>query len=206
MGRGPGPVKPQVPSRPEISDILVAGPSAAYHPASPMNVAELTIVKYPAAVLRRPAEPIDPIDDRVRTVAARMIELMHQAEGVGLAGPQVGLPWRIFVANPTGEPDDDRVFINPSLVDPTSETAAREEGCLSIPYVRAEITRPVGITIRALDEHGQPFELTGTDLPARVWQHETDHLDGVLIIDRMTPIDRMSNRRQLRELEALAGA
>jgi peptide deformylase len=93
------------------------------------------------------------------------------------------------------------VFINPRLSNPARQTIAREEGCLSIPHVNADITRPVAITIEALDLDGQPFTMTSEELPARVWQHECDHLDGVLIIDRMTPIDRRANLRALRELE-----
>jgi peptide deformylase len=167
----------------------------------PARVDQLRIVHYPAAVLRERAREIADIDDEVRAVAARMIELMHEARGVGLAAPQVGLGWRLFVANATGEPGDDRVFINPVLKDPTAQTHPREEGCLSLPGITAEITRPTGITVAALDEHGRPFELTADDLAARVWQHETDHLDGVMILDRMRQIDRMANRRAIRELE-----
>lgn len=127
---------------------------------------------------------------------------MHEAGGVGLAGPQVGLDWRIFVANVTGEPGDDRVYVNPVLRDPTPRTEPCTEGCLSLPQVSAEVTRPVGITLEALDERGQPVTRTAEGLEARVWQHEHDHLDGILIIDRMPPADRMANQRVLRDLEA----
>lgn len=161
----------------------------------------LRILSYPDPALRTPAEPVERVDDAVRAVARRMIELMYEARGVGLAGPQVGLPWRIFVANTTGEPGDDRVFINPVLRDPARQTERYEEGCLSLPEITGEITRPVSITIDALDEQGQPFTLTGAGLDARCWQHECDHLDGILILDRMTPADRDANRRAIRELE-----
>lgn len=167
----------------------------------PVNPQTLRILAYPDPSLRRPGEPIQNIDQRVREVAGQMLVLMHQAPGVGLAAPQVGLPWRMFVANPTGEPQDDRVFINPVLSEPSPETEPAEEGCLSIPNVRAEITRPIGITIEASDLDGNRFTLRGDGLPARIWQHETDHLDGVLIIDRMTPTDRRANKRALQELE-----
>ncbi|MFP4144679.1 MAG: peptide deformylase [Phycisphaeraceae bacterium] len=163
---------------------------------------KLAIVLYPDPVLRETCQPVQQIDEQVQAVARRMLELMHHAHGVGLAAPQVSLNWRLFVANPSGEPDDNRVFINPTLVSLSRETATQEEGCLSIPHVTAEITRPTGVTIRALDLQGQPFQLTSDELPARVWQHEYDHLDGVLITDRMTRVDRMANKRALRELEA----
>ena len=166
-----------------------------------IDLASLKIVLYPDPVLRRPAEPIDPADAEVQAVARRMIELMHAAPGVGLAAPQVGLPWRLFVANDTGEPADDRVFINPSLVDPTPETEVRDEGCLSLPDITCEITRPVGITIRATGLEGEAVELRSDALAARIWQHESDHLDGRLILDAMSAMDKLANRKKLRELE-----
>jgi peptide deformylase len=126
---------------------------------------------------------------------------MHEAPGVGLAAPQVGIPWRLFVANPTGEPADDRAFINPVLSRPSREMHDRDEGCLSLPEITAQIRRPKAITVTATDLDGREFALTSDDLPARIWQHETDHLDGVLIIDRMTPMDRLANARKLKELE-----
>jgi len=168
----------------------------------PVKAEDLKIVRYPDPVLRREALPIDELTDEVRHVARRMIELMHEAEGVGLAAPQVGLSWRMFVANATREPDDDRVFINPVLSDPARETEPRDEGCLSIPGVTVQVRRPRSIAIQATDLEGNRFTLTSDELPARVWQHEYDHLDGVLILDRMTPIDRLANRRAIKELEA----
>ena len=162
----------------------------------------LQIVLYPHPVLREVAQPLDAVDDHVRAVADRMIELMHEARGVGLAAPQVGLPWRMFVINPTNEPGDDLVIINPELSAPGPYTEPRDEGCLSLPGITAEVTRPTEITLNALDRDGQPFTLTSDDFPARVWQHEFDHLDGVLILDKMTRIDRMANKRAIQELEA----
>ncbi|MFK7789095.1 MAG: peptide deformylase [Phycisphaeraceae bacterium] len=162
---------------------------------------QLAIVHYPHDVLRQKAEPITEVNDEVKAVAAKMIDLMHQAPGVGLAAPQVGLAWRMFVANPTGEPDDDRVYINPELSDPTGGKAARDEGCLSLPDITVEVARPSGITIRATGLDGKAFEESADDLLARIWQHENDHLDGVLIIDNMSTMDRMANKRAIRELE-----
>lgn len=160
------------------------------------------IVHYPDPALRAKAQPVPAVDDHIRAVVRRMIELMHQAPGVGLAAPQVGLSWRMFVANPTGEEGDDRVYINPSITpDPNAGNAARDEGCLSLPGITAEVTRPAQATITALNEHGEPIEETADGLLARIWQHEYDHLDGVLILDRMSPIDRMANKRVIKELE-----
>lgn len=167
----------------------------------PVDPESLKIVHYPAPVLREVAQPVPEVNDEVRAVAARMLVLMHQAPGVGLAAPQVGLPWRMFVANPTGEDGDDRVYINPKIAATGGGNAARDEGCLSLPEVNVEVIRPEQATIRATGLDGETFEDTADELLARIWQHEYDHLDGVLIIDKMTPIDRMANKRALRALE-----
>lgn len=167
-----------------------------------MDVSSLHILHYPHPALRRRAEPVETVTDEVLAVARRMLELMHAAPGVGLAAPQIGLSWRLFVANPTGEPADDRVFVNPEIVDPSRDVAPMEEGCLSLPDVRGEVRRPIRATVRATGLDGEAFELTSDALPARVWQHETDHLDGVLILDKMAPMDRLANRRTLKALEA----
>ena len=166
-----------------------------------LDPAKLEIVHYPAAVLRAKAKPLAAVTDEVRAVAFRMLDLMHEAPGVGLAAPQVGLSWRLFVANHTGQPADDLVFINPVLSAPSRLTEDYEEGCLSLPEIRALIRRPMEITVTALGLDGQPFTLTSDELPARIWQHEIDHLDGVLILDRMSPGDRTALRRKIKELE-----
>ncbi len=168
-----------------------------------MDPSQLKVVNYPEAVLRQRAEPVESVDEQVRLVAKRMIELMHEHRGVGLAAPQVGLSLRMFVCCPTGEPEDEQVFINPMISEPTKEMAWLEEGCLSLPEIRGEINRPVGVTIEALDEFGEKFVMQSDDFPARVWQHEFDHLEGILIIDKMKMVDRMANRRMIKELEAM---
>ncbi|MEM7577116.1 MAG: peptide deformylase [Planctomycetota bacterium] len=163
---------------------------------------KLKIVHHPHPALRQRAEAVE-LNDEVRAVATRMVTLMHEAEGVGLAAPQVGLPWRLFVANWTGQPDSNHVFVNPELVEPSRETGPHEEGCLSLPDIRAEITRPLGISVTATNLDGERFTMTDDGgLAARVWQHEFDHLDGVLILDRMTRLDKMANRKAIRALEA----
>jgi len=167
----------------------------------PSAVDKLKIVHYPAGVLRRKASPVPEVTDDIRAIASRMLELMHEAPGVGLAAPQVGLGLRLFVASETGEPEDDMVFINPVILQPTEEMEDMEEGCLSLPEIRGQVRRPRGVTIQAIDLRGEPFSLRSEELPARIWQHETDHLDGVLIIDRMTPMERRANQKQLRQLE-----
>ena len=161
----------------------------------------LQILTYPAPILRQKAAPIEGVTDWVRQVARRMLELMREVAGVGLAGPQVGVPLRLFVANTVAEREGDRVFINPILSRSSRRTEQREEGCLSLPEVTGMIRRPYSITIDAIDLDGNEIHLMGEDLMARAWQHETDHLDGILIVDRMARIDLVANRPVLQELE-----
>jgi peptide deformylase len=165
---------------------------------------ELHILHYPAPALRRRARPVAEVKNSVREVAARMIELMHEADGVGLAAPQVGLDWRLFVTNGREHDPVDRVYINPDLTADRAPLVGVEEGCLSLPGINVEVRRPPGATIRALDLEGQSFERTDDGFMSRVWQHEFDHLNGVLIIDKMSPMDRIATRKALKELRAVA--
>ena len=159
------------------------------------------VIKYPAPVLRRKANSIEKFNGSVAALADRMLELMHAGRGVGLAAPQVGLSLRIIVCNPTGEPEDDMIFVNPELSDLIGAVEA-EEGCLSVPEILVNVRRARRCRISAYDVQGKPFVMEGEDLIARIWQHEVDHLDGRLIIDRMNDIDRIANKKRLAELEA----
>ncbi len=172
-----------------------------YHSAS-VNQTPLQIVKYPHPVLAARAEPVAEVDDEIRALAARMIESMYEAEGVGLAAPQVGRSIRLFVADPRDSPEKDPVvFINPELeLDGPLEPF--EEGCLSIPDVRVTVRRPIAARITATDLDGNRFTLENDEFAARVWQHEFDHLNGMLIIDRMGPRDRLVQRRTLKDMRA----
>ena len=169
-----------------------------------LDVSRLEIVQYPNPVLRTVARPVDSIDDTVRAVAARMIDLMHDADGAGLAAPQVGLSWRMFVTRGIDD-EPDRVHVNPELGDLGGDMDVRPEGCLSLPGITLDIRRPMNSTLTCLDLDGRSVTLTSIDLQARIWQHEMDHLNGILIIDKMTPMDRIANRRLLKELEVAAG-
>lgn len=161
----------------------------------------MSIVRYPDPVLRKRAEPVDPADPALADIAARMLELMHDAEGVGLAAPQVGLPWRMFVTNGRDADPEDRVFLNPTLEFPPDEPVeSAEEGCLSLPGIHVDRTRPVRARISAFLPGGEPITLEGEGMLARIWQHEFDHLEGILIIDRMNPMERLATRRALRDL------
>lgn len=173
----------------------------------------LAVRVYPDPVLRRRAEPVA-LSDEVRDVARRMLELMREKEGIGLAAPQVGLPWRLFVtqvpegdgrsanASPPTAETAPCVYLNPVITDPDGEPKAMEEGCLSLPRIRGSVMRPPRVTITAIGLDGKTFSRSGAGLLARCWQHEQDHLDGVLIIDKMLAIYKLKNRGVIRDLEA----
>lgn len=182
-----------------------------------VNPAHLGVVHYPDAVLRQKAAPVPAVTSEVRAVAERMFELMRQSEGIGLAAPQVGLPWRLFVTivpegddrSASSDPPSARpaptVYINPILSEPAGRPEADSEGCLSLPDIRGDVIRPPTISITATNLEGKQFTLRGTGLLARCWQHEVDHLDGVLILDRMSQMSRLKNRAAVRDLERDAG-
>jgi peptide deformylase len=167
----------------------------------PENVDSLEIVCYPHPALRQPAAPVDPADPNLPRLAARMIELMHKADGVGLAANQVGLPIRVFVANPTrNEPGKDIVLINPDFVE-TEGWQETSEGCLSVPGVTLKLRRRERIKVRFVNLAGQAMEIDASGFLATIFQHETDHLDGKLIIDRASMIGRFAIRDAVRRLE-----
>jgi peptide deformylase len=161
----------------------------------------LSLILHPAAVLKEVAKTVDPDDKTVHAVAEVMIRIMREHRGAGLAAPQVGLSWRLFVTHDPDNKEHAFAWINPTLETIGDEIAIDDEGCLSIPEVRGNIRRAVSIRITGFDIQGNPVEETSDGLIARVWQHENDHLDGVLIIDKMTAMDRLVNRRKIRDLE-----
>lgn len=170
----------------------------------------LRLRTYPDPVLRGKAKALPAITDEVRAVAHAMLSMMDDHEGIGLAAPQVGLPWRMFVldvpegednsadANPPEATTRELVFINPELV-PSGPVEPYEEGCLSLPGLRGEVLRPPVVTVTALDLEGKTFTLTAGGLLARCIQHEFDHIEGVLITDKMTQSSRMKNRKKLKD-------
>ncbi|HAH62852.1 MAG TPA: peptide deformylase [Treponema sp.] len=142
----------------------------------------MKIYKLGEEVLREKAEPVAEVTDEIRKLTDDMFEAMIAADGVGLAGPQVGRPIRLFVV--IADDNVRRVFINPQIIATSEELSDYDEGCLSIPGVWESIKRPAKVTVQALNENGKPFTLEADGLLARVIQHEYDHLDGILFIDR----------------------
>ena len=140
------------------------------------------IRQYPDPVLRLDAREVESFDDDLRRLAERMKRLMHDACGVGLAGNQVGMLRRLFVFQK--DEDEALALVNPRIVARSDETEVEEEGCLSIQGVRVPVERPVAVEVEAKDENGEDLRLELEGMPARVAQHEIDHLDGTLILDR----------------------
>jgi len=161
---------------------------------------DLKIINYPDPRLRKVSKPLARIDEDIKMLAARMFQLMREHKGVGLAAPQVGLNIRLFIMNHTGEPADDRVYINPELSEAQGSDEG-EEGCLSLPGINANIVRDKTLRIVAQDLEGKPIDETASGYLARVWQHEFDHLNGTLITDRMGTVAKMTTRKKLKELE-----
>lgn len=159
-------------------------------------MAVLPIRMFGDPVLRERAREVEKVTEDHRRLARDMIETMRAAPGVGLAGPQVGVLERIFVWEVE---DRQGVFINPRMVHRSRETVTEEEGCLSLPGLGYDVERHREVTVEALDENGRPVAVTGEDLLARIFQHELDHLDGVLFIDRLDDDDRREALRTLRE-------
>jgi peptide deformylase len=161
---------------------------------------EFDVTIYPAPVLRKQAEPIESFDEDLKRTVEAMFERMRASEGVGLAAPQVGLRRRIAVVCPTGEKEDDLALVNPRILSSGGPRVAGEEGCLSFPGIYGEVIRPDRIAIRFQDLSGEEHEREFGGFFARVIQHELDHLEGVLLVDRMTPADKLRNKAELQEL------
>jgi peptide deformylase len=151
-------------------------------------------------VLRASALPVDRFDERLRTEVQRMGELMGDALGIGLAATQIGVLHRVLVYR--ADPEDPlTALVNPVLEWSSVETEIANEGCLSIPFVHVDVERPAEVRVRARDEHGEEVEVQASGLTARVIQHEIDHLDGVLMIDRISRKERKEAMRAMREAQ-----
>lgn len=165
---------------------------------------DLKIVRYPHPALRRRAQPIHDIDRNVRLLARKMLELMYASKGVGLAAPQVAVPYQLIVINLDGSadrPESEMVLINPIVVTRKGIDSDRE-GCLSLPGLYAEVKRAKEVTLRAYDLEGKAIELKSKGYEARVWQHEIDHLEGILFIDRLTAAASLACKADLKAFQS----
>ena len=163
----------------------------------------MKIVQYPHPALRCQAKQLTSIDKQVRLQIGEMFDLMYEAKGLGLAATQVALPFQFLVMNISGDAnqkDMEQVFINPTLVE-RKGIMEGEEGCLSFPGLFQKVRRAKTVKIKAYNLEGQEVEVIASDLASRAWQHEIDHLNGVLFIDKLGVIGKMAARGALKELE-----
>ena len=158
------------------------------------------ILTYGAPTLRHKTAPVRDVNGTLQALIDDMVETMYAAPGVGLAANQVGRTERLFVANPSDDRDPTQllVVLNPELVETQGEIAS-EEGCLSVPEFREDVRRACRVLLRGLDRNGGPLEIEAEDLLARIFQHEVDHLNGVLFVDRLSPAKRLLLKPRLKK-------
>jgi peptide deformylase len=163
-------------------------------------VALRPIVKWGDAVLHAPSEPVREVDGAIASLLEDMVETMYAAPGIGLAAPQIGVPLRVIVIDLSvgEEPGGLIKLVNPEIVEKEGEQR-EEEGCLSIPGMAGTPVRPARVTVKGLDSEGRERVYTATDLLARAFCHEIDHIDGLLFVDRLTPLKRDLLKRKLRK-------
>jgi peptide deformylase len=164
---------------------------------------KLRLVYYPDPILRNPSAPVKEVSKDLREAIPQMFEIMYGHRGIGLAGPQAGLAQRIVVANLFGDPkkkEEEKVFINPEILD-KGGVMTEEEGCLSLPGLSAKIRRSAWVKVRYRDLDGQAWEIQVEGLWAKLFQHEVDHIDGLLMVDKMSAADLKQWRPLLQELE-----
>jgi peptide deformylase len=160
------------------------------------------IVKYPDPVLERKTEPVTEFDDELRSLVDDMFESMYAAKGIGLAAPQIGLSKRLTVIDLSfkEKPEDRIVLINPEIVFREGKQY-EEEGCLSLPEIREKVSRAARVRVKAQNVKGEWFEMEGEELLARAFQHEIDHLDGILFFRRVSALKRDLILRRIRKMQ-----
>ncbi len=160
------------------------------------------VVKWPEPVLARRGEDVTVFDEALRTLVDEMFESMYAAQGIGLAAPQIALSKRITVIDVSFKknPSDKLALINPRVIE-TEGRQVEEEGCLSLPEIREKVARAARVKVKAQDVTGKWFEVEGEELLARALQHEIDHLDGVLFIDRLSRLKRELVLRKIRKMQ-----
>ncbi len=159
------------------------------------------VVKWPDPVLQKPGETVTVFDAKLKKLTDEMFESMYAAQGIGLAAPQIAISQRITVIDVSFKknPEERIVLINPEIIAREGKQV-EEEGCLSLPEIREKVSRAAKVTVRAQDVKGEWFEIEGEELLARAFQHEIDHLDGVLFIDRLSRLKRDLVIRKMKKL------
>ena len=164
-------------------------------------MALLTILKYPDPRLHTVARPVTVVDDRVRSIVRQLADTMYDAPGIGLAATQCDIHERIVVVDVSESMNELRVFINPEIFQTSLDTKRWEEGCLSVPGVFDEVERPDRVTVRALDEFGQPFTVEADGLLSVCLQHELDHLNGRVFVQHLSRLKQTRIRGKLLKAE-----
>jgi peptide deformylase len=164
-----------------------------------IDIEKCRITHYPAMVLAKPAEDVERIDESIKKLVEKMTDIMLEHKGIGLAGPQVGVPLRIFIISLDGTREKVRVYINPT-VKPVGKTTTSEEGCLSVPGIYTNIRRYKECTVTAADLDGNEFTEEAEGVYARCLQHEYDHINGITIADKMSAVSKIAHRKKLQEL------
>ena len=167
-------------------------------------MAVLDILRYPDARLHTVAKPVAAVDDRIRRLVADMAETMYAAPGIGLAATQVDVHERVIVIDTSETKDRLQVFINPEIIARSGERKVYEEGCLSVPGIYDEVERPDRITVRALDERGEAFELEAEGLLSVCLQHEMDHLQGKVFVQYLSRLKQSRIRGKMAKLDRQA--
>ncbi len=165
-------------------------------------MAVLDILRYPDPRLHRVARPVTVVDDRIRQLVRDMAETMYAAPGIGLAATQVDVHERVIVIDVSEARDELRVFVNPEILQSSTEAKVFEEGCLSVPGIYEEVERPERVTVRALDEHGNEFTLDADGLLAVCVQHEIDHLNGRVFVQYLSRLKQSRIRTRLQKEKA----
>jgi len=160
------------------------------------------VVKYPDPVLAKPGVPITVFDAKLKTLVDEMFESMYAAQGIGLAAPQISISQRLTVIDCSFKknPEEKIVLINPEIIEREGKQV-EEEGCLSLPDIREKVQRAARVKVKAQDVNGEWFEVEGEELLARAMQHEIDHLDGILFIDRLSRLKRDLVLRKIKKLQ-----
>ena len=166
-------------------------------------MAILEVLKFPDPRLRIKAKPVTEVDDKIRSIVDDMFDTMYDSRGIGLAAVQVNIPLRIIVIDVSTERDTPQVLINPSYEVLDEDLQEFEEGCLSVPGFFESIKRPRKILVKALDQIGEPFEMTATGVDAVCIQHELDHLEGKLFVDFLSSMKRNGIRKKLQKQQRL---
>ena len=165
-------------------------------------MAQLEIKLMGDPVLREECTAVETIDDELRQLARDMFDTMYEADGVGLAAPQVGITRRLIVVDPREEGVTPRALVNPRVLETGDETDRAEEGCLSIPGLREVVERKAEVVVEAEDLDGETIRIEADGLHARVLLHEIDHLNGVLFVDRVSPLKRKMLMKKWKKLQA----